>query len=254
MTGIVDLDHLMIGVADADHAAELLERLGFTTTPLSAMPAIGLANRCVLLTPRVAGVANYLELLAHDRARASGFMRSLLAGEDAIKSLVLASDDIERARASLAANGAPCAPAQRIARRWDPAGESLDLAFSVATPALGDPPIYCNPCQHHTLAHYLRETWRRHPNGARSLIAVLVETPEPDSVRAWFARLFARTPSVAIETRLGARARAVGFAVSVADRDATADHLRSRGVALAPGPTLAVEALGCRIEFRPDGA
>jgi hypothetical protein len=254
MTGIVDIDHLMIGVADADRAAKAIETLGFTTTPPSIMPAIGLANRCVLFTPRAPGVANYLELLAHDHARASPFMRDLLAGEDAIKSLVLGTDDIEQARASLAANLAPCTPARRIARRWDAPGGPLDLAFSVATPALGTPPIYCNPCQHHTLRHYLREEWRRHPNGARALVAVLVEAPDPAEVGAWFARLFAHAPSVAIEARRGPRPRAYGFAVAVDDPRATDGFLRGRGVIFAPGPAVATEALGCRIEFRRDEA
>src|SRR5688572_26763151 len=77
MTGILDIDHLMLGVADPDVAAADFARLGFATTPLSPMPQIGLANRCVMLNSAVPGAANYLELLGHDPRRASPFMGAL---------------------------------------------------------------------------------------------------------------------------------------------------------------------------------
>ena len=167
MSGILDIDHLMLGVADPDAAAADFTRLGFTVTPLSAMPRIGLANRCVLLTPARSGAANYLELLGHDQ-RASPFMASLLGGPEGIKSLVLAADDMDAAVARLAACGAPPGAPLHIERRWTlPDGEVLDLAFTVATPALDAPPVYCNLCQHHTLHHYLRPEWRQHENGAK---------------------------------------------------------------------------------------
>lgn len=252
---IVDIDHLMLGVADPDAAAADLARLGFTTTPLSAMPQIGLANRCVLLTPAAAGAANYLELLGHDPQRASPFMRALLGGGGGIKSLVLAVDDMDAAVARLAACGAPPSPPLRIERRWVlPDGEALDLAFTVATPALDAPPVYCNLCRHHTLHHYLRPEWRRHPNGAQSLVAVLVEADEPDAVIRWYARLFDRPQAVAIEGRrvAGARPRAIGFAISVADIKAAAALLTRNGVAFArAGGGLALSLRGVRIELRP---
>ena len=253
MSGILDIDHLMLGVADPDAAATDFARLGFTVTPLSAMPQIGLANRCVLLTPAQPGRANYLELLDHDQ-RASPFMRALLGGGEGIKSLVLAADDMDAAVARFAACGAPPGAPLHIKRGWTlPDGEVLDLAFTVATPALDAPPVYCNLCQHHTLHHYLRPEWRQHENGARSLVAVLVEADEPARVTDWYARLFERPPSVAIETRrvAGARARATGFAVSVADIEATAAVLAGNGVAFSRGDDrLVVSLRGVRIEFR----
>ena len=254
MSGILDIDHLMLGVADPDAAAADFARLGFTVTPLSAMPQIGLANRCVLLTPVQNGAANYLELLGHDQ-RAAPFMASLLGGAEGIKSLVLAADDMDAAVARLAACGAPPSAPLHIERRWTlPDGEVLDLAFTVATPALDAPPLYCNLCQHHTLHHYLRPEWRRHANGARSLVAVLVEADEPARVTDWYARLFDRPRSVAIEARhiAGARPRAIGLAVSVADIEATAAVLARNGVAFTrTDDRLVVSLRGVRIEFRP---
>ena len=254
MSGILDIDHLMLGVTDPDAAATDFVRLGFTVTPLSAMPQIGLANRCVLLTPAQPGRANYLELLGHDR-RASPFMRALLGGGEGIKSLVLAADHMDAAVTRLAECGAPPGDPLHIKRGWTlPDGEVIDLAFTVATPALDAPPVYCNLCQHHTLHHYLRPEWRQHDNGARSLVAVLVEADDPARVTDWYARLFERPQSVAIEVRriAGARARAIGFAVSVADIEATAAVLVRNGVALSRNDDrLVVSLRGARIEFRP---
>jgi hypothetical protein len=244
----------MLGVADPDAAAADFARLGFTVTPLSAMPQIGLANRCVLLTPAQPDRANYLELLGHDQ-RASPFMRALLGGGEGIKSLVLAADDVDAAVTRLAQCGAPPGDPLHIKRGWTlPDGEVLDLAFTVATPALDAPPVYCNLCQHHTLHHYLRPEWRQHENGARSLVAVLVEADEPARVTDWYARLFERPPSVAIEVRrvAGARPRATGFAVSVANIEATAAVLAGNGVAFSRGDDrLVVSLRRVRIEFRP---
>lgn len=255
MTGILDIDHLMLGVADPDAAAADFARLGFATTPLSPMTQIGLANRCVMLTPAAPGTANYLELLGHDPARASAFMGALLGGGEGIKSLVLAADDMEQSVARLAACGAPTGAPLHIERRWAlPDGEVLDLAFTVATPALDAPPVYCNLCRHHTLHHYLRPEWRQHQNGARSLLAVLIEADEPEAVTAWYARLFDRLPAVAIEGRrvAGAKPRAIGFAVSVADIEAVAALLSRNGVAFEPmADGLAVSLRGALIEFRP---
>jgi glyoxalase-like protein len=254
MSGVLDIDHLMLGVADPDAAAADFARLGFTVTPLSAMPQIGLANRCVLLTPAQPGAANYLELLGHDQ-RASPFMRALLGGHEGIKSLVLAVDEMDAAVARLAAGGAPPGEPLHIERRWAlPDGEVLELAFTVATPALDAPPLYCNLCRHHTLHHYLRPEWRRHENGARALVAVLVEADDPQRVTQWYARLFDRPPAVAIETHrfAGAKPRATGFAVSVADLDACAAVLTRNGVAFTrAGDALALSLRGTRIEFRP---
>jgi hypothetical protein len=255
MTGILDIDHLMLGVADPDAAAADFARLGFATTPLSSMPQIGLANRCVMLNSARPGAANYLELLGHDPQRASPFMGALLGGGEGIKSLVLAADDMEQSMAQLAACGAPTGAPLHIARRWTlPDGAVLDLAFTVATPALDAPPVYCNLCRHHTLHHYLRPEWRQHENGARSLVAVLVEADEPDRVTAWYARLFDRLPAVAIEGRrvAGAKPRAIGFAVSVADLAAAATLLTRNGVAFTrTADALAVSLRGALIELRP---
>ena len=254
MSGILDIDHLMLGVADPDTAAADFTRLGFTVTPLSAMPQIGLANRCVLLSPAQSGRANYLELLGHDQ-RAAPFMRALLGGPEGIKSLVLAADDMDAAMARLAECGAPPNPPLHIKRRWTlPDGEALDLAFTVATPALDAPPVYCNLCQHHTLHHYLRPEWRQHENGAKSLVAVQIEADDPDGAIEWYAKLFDRPRSVSIEGRrvAGARPRATGFAVSVVDIETTADVLGRNGVAFARvAGRLTVSRRGVQIEFRP---
>lgn len=246
----------MLGVDDPDAAAADMERIGFTTTPLSRMAAHGLANRCVLLTPVTDGAANYLELLGHDPLRASPFMRGLLGGGEGIKSLVLAAADIEAACERLKSAGAPTTPPVRIERPWHlPDGETLDLAFTVATPALNAPPVYCNLCQHHTLHHYLRPDWRRHENGAMSLAAVLVEADRPEAVTDWYARLFDQKPGVVIEARhvAGAMPRAIGFAIVVRNLAVTAQLLASRGVAHSRNESIiALDLRGCRVEFRTE--
>jgi hypothetical protein len=83
---------------------------------------------------------------------------------------------------------------------------------------------------------------------------VLIEADAPERVTGWYARLFDRPQTVAIEGRrvAGARPRAVGFAVSVADLAAAAAVLSRNGVAFTrAADRLVVTLRGIRIEFRP---
>jgi len=190
--GLVEIDHLLTAVADAEAAGADFERLGFTVTPLSVIGSMGLANRLVLLDPLTQGTANFIELMAlHDPARANPTMRSLLDGAPGIRSLVMASFDAEATRAALEAQGHAPGPVHKVAREWVlPSGERLDVAFDVLLPTAA--PFAFNVCRYHTLQHYLRPEWRAHPNGSQSLVAVHAVTEDPAAATAFYAQLLGR--------------------------------------------------------------
>src|SRR5690349_9006272 len=99
---IMDVDHLMISVADSQSAGAYFERLGFTLTPRSALP--GMSNRLICFRPRSDDCCNFIELLALDQAeKAPAVMRQILAKAGQPVSMVMASRDIHATVASLGA-------------------------------------------------------------------------------------------------------------------------------------------------------
>lgn len=193
--GIVEIDHLLTAVDDAEAAGTEFERLGFTVTPVSVIGSMGLANRLVLLDPLTEGTANFVELMAvHDPVHANPAMRALLTGPPGVRSLVLASFDAEATRAALERQGLAPGPVHKVAREWAlPSGERLDVAFDVLLPMRAPSALAFNVCRYRTLQHYLRPEWRAHPNGAQSLIAVHAVAHDPAAVATFFARLFGCT-------------------------------------------------------------
>lgn len=268
--GIVEIDHLLTAVADAEAAGSAFERLGFTVTPLSVIGSMGLANRLVLLDPLTEGAANFIELMAlHDPTRANPAMRSLLEGPPGIRSLVMASFDAEASRAALEVQGYAPGPVHKVEREWVlPSGERLDVAFDVLLPMPA--PFAFNVCRYRTLQHYLRPEWRVHPNGAQSLVAVHAVTADPDAATAFYAKLFGKPAErladgslvvgpgavrLTIATAAGFAGsfgvpppRSEGFAgytIRVADLERTSALSAARGVPAErrAGPSLLVPAL-----------
>ena len=201
--GIAEMDHLMTAVADPDAAGRDYERLGFTLTPLSVIHEMGLSNRLILFDPLTPDSGNFIELMAvHDAARANPQMRAFLAGPAGTRSMVMASPDADAARAELDRNGYAPGPVHRLARVWElPSGERLDVSFDVLLPIAA--PFTFNLCRHRTLQHYLRQEWRQHANGARSLVAVYGVASDPKAAIGYFEALFGRP---ARQTALGALA------------------------------------------------
>jgi len=190
---ISDVDHLMCGVADPQKAGETFEKLGFTVSPLSVIPAFGLANRCVLLTPRTADRANYLELLGIvDPPKVSPTMTTILAGPEGVKSLVMVTSDARAASEELTTQGYQPSPPLYFERQWALSPhETLNLSFTVVIPRLGQAPLPWNLCQHHTVRHFHRSDLQQHPNGALRLVGVTSVSSEPATTVRYYERLLA---------------------------------------------------------------
>ncbi|OGA60624.1 MAG: hypothetical protein A3G81_09150 [Betaproteobacteria bacterium RIFCSPLOWO2_12_FULL_65_14] len=189
--GIVEIDHLMCGVDDAERAGTSFERMGFRVTPLSAIEPMGLGNRCVLFASRTPGAACYLELMSIlDAAKVSTTMTRTLGGGERVKSMVMVTPDCDACYQSLLAGGfAPPSPPIHLQRDWHfPGGGTVRPAFAVILPMPA--PLTFNVCQHKSLDLYLRLEWTSHPNGALGLDSVIAVAREPQAVLGFYERLF----------------------------------------------------------------
>lgn len=255
--GFVDIDHLMVSVADSQRAGEVFERLGFTATPHSVLP--GLSNRLICFPGRQAGACNYIELMSLDDASAAPPpMPELLSPSARPVSMVLGTADIDACFADLQAKSVETPPPLHLQRDWLlPSGETITPAFAVLIPRPGQSPCYWNVCQHKTPQHYVRPEFVTHANGASAMTAVIAVAADPAAAgrhyRAmWDARLETGDPvSVrlgAVELRIYALAtlaaaypglaiadgpdRLLGFAVAVPDAGSVAERLARGGVAM----------------------
>lgn len=184
------IDHLLTYVHDLDAAASLFRRMGFTLSPVSHIESMGIANHLVLMQPLSAGIANFIELMAaQDRGKLPPAMAELLSGREAIKSMVLATQDAAAAHAAIAHEGFAAAPPVHVRREWVVgAGESVYPEFDVILPFKA--PLTFNCCRYFNVDLYLRPEWLKHPNGAQRLRAVLAVAGEPGRLAAMFGRLF----------------------------------------------------------------
>jgi catechol 2,3-dioxygenase-like lactoylglutathione lyase family enzyme len=188
---IIEIDHLMCGVQDAQRAGASFERMGFRVTPLSAIEPMGLGNRCVLFQSATPGAACYLELMSIlDHAKAPANMLRTLSGGERVKSMVMVTADCDACYQALLAGGfAPPSPPIHLQRDWHfPGGETVRPAFAVILPMPA--PLTFNVCQHKTLPLYLRPDWTSHPNGALRLDSVIAVARDPDFVTRFYERLF----------------------------------------------------------------
>jgi hypothetical protein len=215
--GISEIDHVVSVVPNAQRAGALLERVGFTLTPLSVMETVGVANRLVLFKPLSSGTANFIELMSVlDERRLPAPLRPHVAGVSGYRWLVLSGPDASAAFEQLNAGGYSFGRPIPIERDWAlPSGEVLRLAFNVLLPI--DAPIPFNFCEYKTLEHYLRAEFLGHPNGAESLTALLCQASTPEECLRYFESLWGVTRKSAahglstvtpgkVELMVGARA------------------------------------------------
>lgn len=263
--GLIDIDHLMVSVADSQQAGEAFARMGFTVTPKSALP--GLSNRLVCFPAQRDGACNYIELMALEAAAsAPPPMPALLDPPGRPVSMVLGSSDAETTQAAMQGLGIDVAPPLHLERDWLlPSGETISPAFAVLIPPPGFAPLYWNVCQHKTPQHYLRDDFVSHANGARAFTAVIATALEPqataDALAAqWGAGAAApkagdgsvRLALGSVELRLYAPAGFAaafpglagsvaeegfaGLAIAVDNPQAMAERLSANGFAPAPCP------------------
>lgn len=188
--GINDIDHVVAAVDDADRAGESFARMGFTVTPLSLLHNVGVANRLVLLQPPSPGAANFFEVMSplHQHSVAPG-LRPHLVGTSGYRWIVLSGPDAARTHRDLLRDGYSFAPPVAVKRDWELSdSQVLHVAFDVLLPT--DAPLPFNFCAYHTLEHYLRPEFLRHPNGSRSMTDILCMVDQPDQFLSYFQGLF----------------------------------------------------------------
>ena len=186
---IRDIDHLLTFVSALDTASAAYERLGFTLTPISNIAAMGITNRLIVLQPRTAGVANFIELMAvTDAARLPSQMQRILAGLEGTKSLVLATTDVAKSREHFLSLGYEFAAPVHVRREWKiSAGVSVFPEFNVLMPAIA--PLVFNACQYADVGVYLRKEWQAHPNSAITLDAAFCVSEEPAELANAYAKI-----------------------------------------------------------------
>src|SRR5271166_6148572 len=175
------LDHVVVDVHDdMDDAVRIYGRLGFTLTP-RGHHTLGSINHLAMFEQ------NYLELLGFgDGARAE-----LAAFPRGLNGLVFKTDDADATARDAAAAGLTVLPVAAFSRPVTLGGESRDARFRTARldPAgTGLGRIYF--CEHATPELVWRDEWLGHPNGAQTIVRLLIAAQRPDRLRDVFARLF----------------------------------------------------------------
>lgn len=171
----LSVDHVVVLVPDLEAAGSAFEAVGFHVTPQTRhSPAMGTANRCVMLD------GSYIEVMGIvAETPANATWRSLLAAGAGIRGLALRSTDIEASARDLAACGIAAQPVRHFSRMT----EDGELRFSItriepeATPGL-----QCLVCQHHTAELLWRPETMIHGNGVSSLAAVVLPDAQALSI------------------------------------------------------------------------
>jgi hypothetical protein len=205
---VIDIDHLMIRVANLERAVEAFRSLGFTVAPprhLSAatmQSGVGASDggeadrarkstfnhRHVLFRPPNGrtDVANFLELMAvEDQLRtppALTQMMCFLLDSEGPKMIVCSSDDVVLARDEMIADGIETSMPIALESGWHDEEHDRFLPVSARpiVPVYGQTPFMVNtadiaPAGRESLRH---EPWTQHPNGAKYLAGVTGITEE----------------------------------------------------------------------------
>lgn len=187
---IKHIDHVLCRVTSADRSALVFEKMGFTTTPLSVIEPMGIANRLILFPQPSPDCLNFIELMAVvSPTNIHPVMAELLSSPDGIKSMVLSGPNAYAAQSAFNSAGFDFDPPTEVAREWTlPTGEIIMPAFSVLLPTVRS--LRFNYCHYRNLAPYVRPEWMTHPNGINKLSAVIAVSRDPEEAIAPFAKLF----------------------------------------------------------------
>ncbi|WP_244506405.1 VOC family protein [Pararhizobium polonicum] len=159
------IDHVVLLVPDLARAGAAFESAGFhVTAKASHSPAMGTANRCVMLD------GTYIELMGIETETPANLAwRRLLEKGQGIRGLAFRSEDIQSSGQSLTQAGIGIEPARHFSRET-PYGE---LRFSVVRiDPVATPGLQCLACQHHTPDRLWLADSMRHGNGATGLASV----------------------------------------------------------------------------------
>lgn len=243
--GSLYLDHVSHFVDDVEAAASMLERIGFTVTPLStqinrdedgrAMPA-GAENRNVMLEQ------GYLEFLNPTLdTEVSRRMREQMARYRGVHLLAFGSPAAQEEHARLARHGFAPLPFVRLEREIEVEGGGMQLAHfgvvRVAPEKMSEGRVQF--VEHLTPESLWQPRYLAHPSGATALAAAFIVADDPAEVAARYARFAGIMPAPAGRFVRLATARG---ALLVGRRE---DWQALLGEVPA-APALAGYALGCR--------
>jgi hypothetical protein len=174
------LDHVVLLTRQFEAMTAAFEQMGFLLTPVGEHgPDAGTANRCITFAD------HYVEILGvRTDTPMNAPLRALLEHGPAVNMVALLSHDIAATFGDLQQRGVPAQPPFHISRDMA-AGGKVESSVVVVMPAPGAelPPFFC---QQKTPQTMFAPQWRRHPNGATSLISVDVEAHDPKQASAAF--------------------------------------------------------------------
>jgi hypothetical protein len=217
---VVDIDHLMIRVADLQTGVETYESFGFTVAPerrnvgmasltgggddAAAPPKAPFNNRLILFKPFPGrdDVANFLELMCMEVQFGIPVpvtrLMSFMWDTEGPKTVVCYTYDLERTRAAMLEAGVESeAPPSRFETGWDDAetGRFIPIKAQPCVPLFRQTPFMVNAYETTTLESFRHEPWTVHPNTAQYLAGVTGVTDDLEGHVAWMAeRVFGVKP------------------------------------------------------------
>jgi catechol 2,3-dioxygenase-like lactoylglutathione lyase family enzyme len=187
------IDHVVNAVRDLDAARAAYVRLGFALTPVARHP-FGTANSLIQFD------GSFIELVAvvdpgsvpePEKATFSfaAFNRDFLSTrQEGPSMLALTSRDPAADRADFDACGMPVyAPFAFARKALSPRGEALDVGFEVTfTSDARMPETGFFTCRHERPENFWWPEYQAHPNGGRSIEAVVIVARDPADYHIFF--------------------------------------------------------------------
>lgn len=196
------IDHVVLAVRDLDAAAATYEGLGFTLTPRARHEdRMGTSNRLAQFAGR-----NFIEILEvdrpdrlqpHDLGSSPPFFsfgdhnRRALEDREGLSMLVFASDDARADLARFQAAGLRASSFDFERQAVLPDGSTATVSFSLAFAWSPDmPKAGFFSCQNRAQQHFWKPQFQEHANGARSIAAVYLASPEPEGDARFVGSMF----------------------------------------------------------------
>jgi catechol 2,3-dioxygenase-like lactoylglutathione lyase family enzyme len=197
------IDHVVLAVRDLDRAARTYAALGFTLTPRAMHDdRMGTSNRLAQFAAR-----NFLELLEVDRPHTlarhdfavcppvfsfGDHNRIAVNEREGLSMLVFATSDARADLVRFAASGLRTfAPFDFQRQAGLPDGTQVTVAFSLAfvhSPEMSDVGFFT--CENRSQQYFWKPDYQSHSNGASSIVAVYLSSPEPQRDAMFVARMF----------------------------------------------------------------
>jgi catechol 2,3-dioxygenase-like lactoylglutathione lyase family enzyme len=164
------LDHIVLRVADLDHAADTYRRLGFVLTP-RGFHSVGTQNHCAMLG------FDYIELVGVPEGIAPPFFVDFPVGGEGMTGLALKSTNADAVRVAWERAGLDPAPLIDLRR---PVGDGAEARFRlVPLPAQRTPGGRVFLCEHLTPDLLWRPGRTRHPNHVTGINKIVIAAADP---------------------------------------------------------------------------